>query len=120
VKRRRTDAAHKAVADVLRLLKLPFLDTSAAGKGLEDFVVGLPGCNRPGCQSHSPRFVLLEVKTIERQSTGYVRFKPAQKKWRAMTEGFPRIVATSAEDALRQLRDLTGCQPATEGSASGQ
>jgi hypothetical protein len=56
--------------------------------------------------SHGPRWVLLEMKVIERKSTGYTRHTPAQVKWYAQTKGFPRIIATSAEDAIKQIREM--------------
>lgn len=106
--RRKTDKTHKAIADVLRMLGLPFLDTSRAGGGLEDFVVGLPGCRIQGCNAHDPRWVMLECKTVERDSTGYYRHTAKQKKWMAKTKRFPRIVATSAKDAEEKLREMMG------------
>lgn len=117
---RRTDATHRAIADVLRLLGLPFLDTSGAGGGLEDFVVGIPGCTKPNCTSHSPSWILVEAKVRDRRSNGKkeIRFTLAQIKWRRETAGFPRLVVTSAEDALKQLRELLPSTHPTPASSS--
>jgi hypothetical protein len=108
--RRKTDKTHKAIADVLRMLGLPFLDTSGAGGGLEDFVVGLPGCPIANCRAHDPRWVMLEAKSPrnKREEATESQFTPAQKEWRAKTKKLPRITATSAKDAETKLRELMG------------
>jgi len=96
---RRTDAKHKEVARAFETLGLPFLDTSGAGGGLEDFVVGL----RTG-------WLMVEVKTIlnKRGTVKPSQYTPAQQKWRAMTTGLPRITVTGFEDAMTQLRAVLG------------
>ena len=107
----RTDAKHKEVARAFKLLGLAYLDTSGAGKGLEDYLVAMPerwadaelGAN--WCQSY---WLFVEVKSIETESTGYVRYTKRQKEWRAKTAGWPRITVVSAEDAVRQLRERMG------------
>lgn len=53
-------------------------------------------------------WIFVECKTVERESTGYVRYTKAQKEWRAETPDGPRMTATSFEDALRKLRTLMG------------
>lgn len=102
------DANHKAIADAIRMLGLPVMDLSAAGNGVEDLLVGLRKTTVfPGEVVIEKGWLMVECKVIERASTGYVRFKPAQKAWREQTAGWPRITATSAQDAVDQIREMT-------------
>lgn len=104
---RRTDAKHKAVLDAIRALGYPCMSLHAHGKGLEDILVGMPGESTP-LVSRQPSWLLVEVKTVLTESTGRVKFTPAQREWYAQTEGFPRLVVTSAQDAVDQLRRMAG------------
>lgn len=106
---RRTDSNHKAVLDAIRTLGYPCMSLHAHGAGLEDIIVGLRcrlGCLH-GCINN--RWVTVEVK-VPNKSGGVKpsKFTPAQREWYAQTEGFPRLIVTSAEDAIRQLRAM--CQ----------
>jgi len=113
---RRTDQRHAAVLDAIRALGFPCMSLHAHGKGLEDILVGVrkpiglvmdlkTGIER---LEHAKRWVLVEVKTILTESTGRVKFTPAQKEWYAQTEGFPRLIVTGPQDAVDKLRRLTG------------
>ena len=107
---RRTDQTHKGIADALRALGLPFRSLHTQGGGVQDFLVGVRGCSEPACTSHPPRWVLVEAKTPrnKRGEATESQFTPAQKEWYAATEGFPRLVVTSAQDAVDQLRRMAG------------
>ncbi len=102
---KRTDKAHVSVLAAVRALGLPCMSLHASGGGLEDIIVGVPA-QRMG--SELKVWVMVEVKTVETKSTGYVRYTPAQQKWYAMTAGYPRITVTSAQDAVDQIRRIQG------------
>ena len=112
---RRTDGNHAPTLAALRALGYQCKSLHTQGGGCEDILVGtwisrplLPGVGPSGVgMLLRPTWVLLEMKVIERKSTGYTRHTPAQVKWYERTQGFPRIIATSAEDAVAQLRGLT-------------
>lgn len=107
----KADSNQKAIADAIRLLGFPVMDLSHAGNGVEDLLVGLQRSTgeqwSSGHREVRRWWVVVECKVIQRASTGYVRFKPAQKAWRELTDGWPRITATSAQDAIDQVRRLT-------------
>lgn len=94
---RRTDANHRAVTAALRALGCPVKSLHTQGGGVEDLLVGVPWLKS---------WALVEVKRVERESTGYYRHTPAQLAWYAQTEGYPRLVVTSPQDAVKQLRAL--------------
>lgn len=106
---RRTDQNHRAVTAAIRALGYPVRSLHTQGGGVEDLLVGVPGCNRDGCRSHAPRWILVEVKDAKNKR-GTIRpsqFTYRQREWYAQTEGFPRLVVVSAQDAVDQLRRLT-------------
>ncbi len=102
---RRTDKEHASVLAAIRAMGLPCMSLHASGGGLEDIIVGVPA-RRMGAELKL--WVMVEVKTVETKSTGYVRYTSAQQKWYALTDGYPRITVTSAQDAVGKLRSL-GC-----------
>ncbi len=103
--RGKRDRNHKAIADAIRLLGYPVMDLSAAGNGVEDLLVGVTSRTRHRVATHY--WVLVEIKVVERESTGYVRYKPAQIAWRNRSQEWPRITVTSAQDAVDQLRGMS-------------
>lgn len=76
----------------------------AHGAGLEDILVGL---RKP--VGDRGEWVLVECK-VPNKSGGVKpsKFTPAQREWYAQTDGFPRLVVTSAQDAVDQLRRMAG------------
>lgn len=102
---KRTDGNHKAVTAAIRALGLPVKSLHTQGGGVEDLLVGLPG-EYGAIVSRQPMWVLIEIKVVERESTGYYRHTKAQKEWYAATEGFPRLVVISPQDAVDKLRGL--------------
>jgi hypothetical protein len=112
---RRTDTTHREVLRAIKLLGFPYRDLSGVGKGVEDILVGIPGKKRdkwepltPYNHGHDAFWLMVEVKTIERESTGYVRYTKAQEEWAAQTGDFPRVTLTGFEDALAKLREMAG------------
>ncbi len=104
----RADSNHKAIAQAICLLGFPVMDLSHAGGGVEDLLVGL---TRRLANLHLERFWLLVEAKVARNKRGEAtpsQFKPAQKKWREQTQGWPRITVTSAQDAVEQIRRMTG------------
>jgi len=117
VRAKRTDANHRAVTAAIRAMGFPVKSLHTQGGGVEDLLVGISqrvvtyrARNEYESDEHATRrlWVLVEVKRIERESTGYIRHTPAQREWYAQTEGFPRLVVTSAQDAVDKLRRMTG------------
>ena len=115
----RADSNHKAIAQAIRLLGFPVMDLSHAGGGVEDLLVGvrkgvgwftqLPDGTKHYHQfEHSWLLVECKVARNKRGEATPSQFKPAQKKWREQTQGWPRITVTSAQDAVEQIRRMTG------------
>lgn len=102
---RRTDGNHRAVTDAIRALGFPVKSLHTQGGGVEDLLVGV---TTAALGTEVKSWVLVEVKRIERESTGYIRHTPAQLRWYEQTQGFPRLVVTSAQDAVDKLRRLAG------------
>jgi hypothetical protein len=105
----RADSNHKAIAQAIRLLGFPVMDLSHAGGGVEDLLVGLK-LARYGDDPDHRWWLVCECK-VARNKRGEAtpsQFKPAQKKWREQTQGWPRITVTSAQDAVEQIRRMTG------------
>lgn len=104
---KRTDSNHKAVLDAIRALGYPCMSLHSHGGGLEDIIVGLR-CAIQSCLVHR-RWVLVECK-VPNKSGGVKpsKFTKAQREWYAQTEGFPRLIVTSAQDAVDQLRKMAG------------
>lgn len=94
----------------IRALGYPCMSLHAHGKGLEDILVGIR-CSDQGCKTAGhKRWVLVEVKVArnKRAEATECQFTPAQLEWYKLTEGFPRVVATSAQDCVDQLRRMVG------------
>lgn len=107
---RRTDQNHKAVSDAIRALGCPVKSLHTQGGGVEDLLVGV-SASEVGFPGHRfKRWVLVEVKRPrnKRGETTESQFTTAQREWYAQTEGFPRLVVTSAQDAVDQLRRMAG------------
>jgi hypothetical protein len=94
------DQNQRAIREAIEALGFPVMDLSGVGGGCEDLLVGL---QRRLVNGHLQHYWLpVEVKVPP------VRYTKAQLKWRARTPGYPRITATSAQDAVDQLRRMTG------------
>lgn len=104
---KRTDKAHAVVLAAIRAIGCPCMSLHAHGGGLEDIIVGID-CPVKSCQQHK-RWLLVEVKTPNKSGTVKPsKFTPAQRAWYAETQGYPRIIVTSAQDAVDQIRRLQG------------
>ncbi len=110
----KADSNHKATREAIELLGFPVMDLSHAGNGVEDLLVGVRDGrshfdSEYGLLRNTERlyWLLVECK-VPVNAKGTVRFKPAQLKWRERSEGWPRITVTSAQDAVEQIRRLTG------------
>lgn len=103
---RRTDANHRAVVAAIRALGHPVKSLHTQGGGVEDLLVGVEYQGLLGKQMKA--WVLVEIKRVERETTGYYRHTPAQLAWYAETAEYPRLVVTSAQDAVAQIRKMTG------------
>ena len=109
----RADSNHKAIAQAICLLGFPVMDLSHAGGGVEDLLVALrKSFTIPDDDwATDCRWWLLVECKVARNKRGEAtpsQFKPAQKKWREQTQGWPRITVTSAQDAVEQIRRMTG------------
>lgn len=102
---KRTDGNHKAVTEAIRALGCPVKSLHTQGGGVEDLLVAV---TTAALGTEVKHWVLVEVKKVERESTGYYRHTPAQLKWYEQTMGFPRLVVTSAQDAVNQIRRMQG------------
>lgn len=102
---RRTDANHRTVTAAIRALGFPVKSLHTQGGGVEDLLVGV---TTAALGTEVKSWVLVEVKKVERESTGYYRHTPAQLEWYERTQGFPRLVVTSAQDAVDKLRRMGG------------
>ena len=103
MKARRTDSNHRAVTEAIRALGYPVKSLHTQGGGVEDLLVGVTTDLLGGEQK---LWLLVEIKRVERESTGYYRHTPAQLDWYKQTDGFPRLVVTSPQDAVNQLRRM--------------
>lgn len=101
--RGKADANHLAIKQAIELLGFPVMDLSAAGNGVEDLLVGL---RIDGAHVVYRSWLLVECKVPD--AKGKVRYKPAQLAWQNKTADWPRITVTSAQDAVDQLRRMTG------------
>jgi hypothetical protein len=97
----KADANQKAIADALRAIGCPVMDLSHAGNGVEDLLVGVRKWN-PDFARYDCWWLPVECKVPP------VRYKLAQNVWRATTEGWPRITVTSAQQAVDEIRRMTG------------
>lgn len=110
----RADGTHASIRQAVEALGCPIADIHGAGDGVEDFLVGLR--RREKRWSAGGTYLVevffwcvLEAK-VARNRRGEAtasQFTEAQKKWRALTERWTRIVATSGADAVRQIRQMT-------------
>jgi hypothetical protein len=118
VRARRTDQRHKAVLDAIRALGYPCMSLHAAGGGLEDVIVGVTyqRCVHRALNMYDSdefedahMWVMVEVKTSKNKAGTVApsQFTPAQREWYERTSGFPRLIVTSAQDAVDQLREMT-------------
>ena len=100
---KRTDKNHRAIGDAMRAMGWAVKSLHTQGGGVEDFLVGISTAS-------GKRWVLVEAKSPRYKLTAStaVRFTPAQREWYAQTEGFPRLVVTSAQDAVDKLRRMVG------------
>jgi hypothetical protein len=109
----RADGNHKTIADAIRALGYPVMDLSAAGNGVEDLLVGLHKTprNLGGFQCGIPVrwWIVVECKVPrnERGEATASQYTQAQIEWRCWTEAWPRITATSGQDACNQIRAMT-------------
>ncbi|OGR95463.1 MAG: hypothetical protein A2V88_15220 [Elusimicrobia bacterium RBG_16_66_12] len=113
----RADSNHRAIADAIRLLGYPGMDLSHAGNGVEDLLVG---ARVPSAKPWpSGYWLLVECKVARYKLTAStaVRYTKAQIEWRKQTQGWPRIIATSAQNAVDQIRTLTGSPTKSASSA---
>jgi len=114
---RRTDGNHKTVLEALRRLGYPHRSLHTVGGGVEDILVGVHRVEErwtaAGAAAGPYRvdvygWVLLELKVPRnrRQAPVPSDFTERQLDWYAQTKLYPRVVATGAADAIRQLRLL--------------
>ncbi len=101
----KADSNHGAIADAIRLLGYPVMDLHAAGNGVEDLLVGLVESGFP--RGHWWQLVECKVEHPSHGKKNPVRYTKAQIEWRELTAGWPRITATSAQNAVDQIRALT-------------
>jgi hypothetical protein len=93
----KADANQPAIAQAIEAIGYPVMDLSAAGNGVEDLLVGLYRLY----ERRNHWWLMVECKVPP------IRYKPAQLAWRELTQGWPRITVTSAQDAVDQIRELT-------------
>lgn len=92
----RVDACHPQVVRALRRLGYHVRSLAQLGDGLEDLLVGV----------HLPRpaWILVECKTPS--NTGRVTYRPDQLTWYTETRGMPRLIVTSAQEAVMLVRQF--------------
>lgn len=116
----RADSNQRAIADAIRLLGFPVMDLSHAGNGVEDLLVGLrrgyPSWRQipergimQAITGYDRWWTLVEVKVArnKRKEVTSSQLTPAQKAWRELTAGWPRLTVTSAQDAVDRISELT-------------
>lgn len=117
--RGRADGNHAAIKGAIETLGFPVMDLSAAGGGVEDLLVGLHRRVRryhPSGSTYVERehfWIVVECK-VPKNRRGEVipsQFKPAQKEWHDKTTEWPRLIPTSAQDAVDKIRAMTGLAP---------
>ena len=94
------------MAAAIRALGYPVKSLHTQGGGVEDLLVAV---TTDLMGSEQKLWLMVEVK-VPNKSGGVKpsKFTPAQREWYAQTEGFPRLVVTSAQDAVDQLRRMAG------------
>lgn len=105
------DSNQKAIAEAIELLVYPrpVMRLNTAGNGVEDLLVPLLRPNGARGPLWARWWLLVECK-VPLGARGDVtpsQYTTAQKEWRENTEGWPRITATSAQNAVDQIRELT-------------
>jgi hypothetical protein len=105
------DSNQKAIAEAIELLVYPrpVMRLNTAGNGVEDLLVPLLRPNGARGPLWARWWLLVECK-VPLGAQGDVtpsQYTTAQKEWREMTAGWPRITATSAQNAVDQIRELT-------------
>jgi len=106
------DSNQKAIAEAIELLGHRVMVLSAAGNGVEDLLVGIRDASAPGYWP-AGFWLLCEIK-VARNKRGEVtasQYTSDQIEWRALTAGWPRITVTSAQNAVDQIRAITGEAP---------
>ncbi len=99
----KADSNQPAITQAIQALGYPVMDLSAAGNGVEDLLVGLHKRTVfPGQTERALWWIVVECKVPP------VKFTVAQIEWRRLTEAWPRITVTSAQDAVDQIRAMTG------------
>jgi hypothetical protein len=105
---KRTDSNHRAVVAAIRALGCAVKSLHTQGGGVEDLLVGIEYDTRT-FMGRATAWVLIEIKVPNKSgSVKPSKFTQAQRDWYLETEGFPRLVVTSAQDAVDQLRRLQG------------
>ncbi len=104
----RDDQNQRAIREAIEALGFPVLDLSGVGGGCEDLLVGVPTRHTVAVEGYGPLRETRRVWVPVECKVPPVRYTKAQLKWRERTPGFPRITATSAQDAVDQLRRMTG------------
>jgi hypothetical protein len=104
----KADSNHKAIAEAIAVLGFPVMDLHAAGNGVEDLLVGIKRPIGPGGISRYD-WLLVECKVARNKRAEITpsQYTKEQKEWREETAWWPRITATSAQDAVDQIRALT-------------
>lgn len=104
----KADSNHKAIREAIELLGFPVMDLSHAGNGVEDLLVGIPTRHTVAVEGYGPMRETRRVWVPVECKVPPVRYTKAQLKWRKLTDGWPRITVTSAQDAVEQIRRMTG------------
>ena len=109
------DGNHRAIRDAIEAIGCPVMDLSAAGNGVEDLLVGLSRWHGYAeadgvCPGYRRWWVVVECKVArnKRGDATASQFTLTQQKWRDATRRHPRITATSAQDAVDQIRRMQG------------
>jgi hypothetical protein len=104
------DSNQAAIAEAIELLvyPLPVMRLNTAGNGVEDLLV--PLVRLSDFRIAVRWWLLVECKKArnKRGEATASQYTKAQIEWRKQTEGWPRITVTSAQDAVNQIRALTG------------
>lgn len=104
----RTDERHAEVAEALRRCGYAYISLHRQGGGCEDFLVAVrsewvePHEAFGNLRVERKGWLMLEVKT--KRGNQALRFTEHQREWYEKTNGWPRIVVTGAEDAIKQIR----------------
>lgn len=101
------DSNQAAIAEAIELLVYPrpVMRLNTAGNGVEDLLVPL----QTNGEIRLRWWLLVECKVAhnKRGEATASQYTTAQQEWRALTAGWPRITATSAQNAVDQIRAIT-------------